>query len=152
MRRAPRPAQAGFTLIELMIVITVIALMSALVVLALPDPRGRLIDEAERFAARARTAHDLAIVEGRSTSIWVSAGGYGFDRREQGRWVPMSDKPMTVTRWGAGVAPLLDEARARIIFDSTGLASAPMRVQLRRGSEAAAVVTIGADGKVSING
>ena len=152
MRRPPRPAQAGFTLIELMIVITVIALMSALVVLALPDPRGRLIDEAERFAARARTAHDLAIVEGRSTSIWVSAGVYCFDRREQGRWVPMSDKPMTVTRWGAGVAPLLDEARARIIFDSTGLASAPMRVQLRRGSEAAAVVTIGADGKVSING
>lgn len=152
MRRPPRPAQAGFTLIELMIVITVIALMSALVVLALPDPRGRLIDEAERFAARARTARDLAIVEGRSTSIWVSSGGYGFDRRDHGQWVPMSDRAMTVTRWGTGIAPLLDEARARIIFDSTGLASAPLRVQLRRGSEAAAVVTIGADGRVTING
>lgn len=152
MAAAPRPAEAGFTLIELMIVITVIALMSALVVLALPDPRGRLIDEAERFAARARTAHDLAIVEGRSTSIWVSPGGYGFDRREGGKWVPMSDKPMTVATWGRDVRPVLDEARTRIIFDSTGLASAPLRVQLRRGAEAAAVVTIGADGRVTING
>ncbi|MBX9813068.1 MAG: type II secretion system protein GspH [Proteobacteria bacterium SG_bin5] len=151
MRRRPR-AEAGFTLIELMIVIAVIALMSALVVLALPDPRGRVIDAAERFAARARTAHDLAIVEGRSMSIWVSPGGYGFDKRDAGRWVPMSDKPMTVSSWGADIRPVLDEARSRIIFDSTGLASAPMRVQLRRGSEAAAVVTIGADGKVSIDG
>ena len=44
---------AGFTLIELMIVVTIIGLASAVVVLALPDPRGRLRDEAAQFAARA---------------------------------------------------------------------------------------------------
>lgn len=151
--RARAPRANGFTLIELMITITVIALMSALVVLALPDPRGRVIDEAERFAARARTAHDLAIIEGHSMSIWVSEGGYGFDRRAGGKWVPMSEKPLTVSRWGGQVVPQLDESgRARIVFDSTGLASAPMRVRLRRGADAAATVTIGADGKVAING
>ena len=78
---------AGFTLVELMIVIALVALASAAVVLALPDPRGRLRDDAERFAARVRAAHDLAVVEGRSVSVWVSDGGYGFDRREAGAWV-----------------------------------------------------------------
>ncbi|MDB5704285.1 MAG: ral secretion pathway protein GspH, partial [Sphingomonas bacterium] len=40
----------GFTLVELMIVITIIGLASAAVVWALPDPRGRLRDEATHFA------------------------------------------------------------------------------------------------------
>jgi len=73
-----RSAEHGFTLIELMIVITIIGLASAAVMLAMPDPRGRLMDEAERFAGRARAAHDSAIVEARPVSIWVSGGGYGF--------------------------------------------------------------------------
>lgn len=64
----------GFTLIELMIVVTIIGLASAVVVLALPDPRGRLRDEATQFALRTRAAHDLAIVTSRPVSVWVSAG------------------------------------------------------------------------------
>ena len=71
----------GFTLIELMVVITIIGLASAAVVLALPDPRGRLADEAAHFAARASAARDLAVIDARPISVWVSAGGYGFDER-----------------------------------------------------------------------
>ncbi|WP_294087731.1 GspH/FimT family pseudopilin [Sphingomonas sp.] len=148
-----RSAQQGFTLIELMIVITIIALMSALVVLALPDPRGRLIDEAERFAARARTAHDLAIVEGHSISLWVSRDGYGFERRERGSWVAIDQRPLVQARWAGGVAPALADAsgRARVTFDSTGLASAPLVVDLRRDAITTRV-TIGSDGRVTVNG
>ena len=47
-----RPAaEGGFTLVELMVVLTVIGLASAAAVLAMPDPRGRLVDEGARFAA-----------------------------------------------------------------------------------------------------
>ena len=42
--------EAGFTLVELMVVVTIIGLASAVAVLVMPDPRGRVLDEATRFA------------------------------------------------------------------------------------------------------
>lgn len=143
----------GFTLVELMIVITLIGLASAAVVLAIPDPRGRLRDDAERFAARVRAAHDMAIIEGRSVSVWVSEGGYGFDRREAGAWSPVSEKPMLVTRWGTDVHPQVSSpsGRDRVIFDSTGLGSTPLTIRLQRGRDATTTVRIGIDGTVVID-
>ena len=64
-----RPAaEGGFTLVELMVVLTVIGLASAAAVLAMPDPRGRLVDEGARFAARVRAAQDSAVM----LASWLS--------------------------------------------------------------------------------
>lgn len=149
-----RSVERGFTLIELVVVVTIIALASAAVVLVIPDPRGRLLDDAERFAARAHAAHDSAIVEGRSVSVWVSREGYGFDRRANGAWQPISEKPLRVARWADDVRPVIasSEGRDRVIFDSTGLANAPFDVQLRRGGDASVTIRFGADGTVTIGG
>ena len=152
-RSAASAHESGFTLIELMIVITIIGLASAAVVLALPDPRGRLTDEAERFAARTRAAHDLAIVGARPISVWVSAGGYGFDERRDGAWVAMAERPLRVTQWSKGTSaePSAGNARDRVLFDSTGIADQPLDVTLARADQTI-VVHVGTDGKVRIGG
>lgn len=145
--------ERGFTLVELMIVVTIIGLASAAVVLAMPDPRGRLADEAYRFAARTRAAHDMALVEGRPVSVWVTGGGYGFDRRQARAWIPISDKPLRVERWAEGTrASIVDPTgRLRITFDSTGLADAPVDLRLTR-DRSSAMVHVEADGSVRVDG
>lgn len=132
-----------------MVVVTVIALASAAAVMAFPDPHGRVLDEATRFAARVRAAHDAAIVEARPVSVWMTTGGYGFDRRVAGRWLPLAEAPLRVAAWGEGTRAAVPDAtgRARISFDSTGLADHAADLRLTHGG-AAALVRIGADGSV----
>ena len=144
-------AETGFTLVELMIVITIIGLASAAVIWSLPDPRGRLLDEATRFAVRTRAAHDLAVVDARPVSMWVSAGGYGFDERSAGAWVPIVEKPLRVTSWGKGTQAIsaAGAGRDRVLFDPTGLADRPLDVTLARSDERL-IVHVGADGGVQV--
>jgi len=145
-----RSAEHGFTLIELMVVVTIIGLASAVVAFAMPDPQGRVLDEGLRFAARVRAARDIAIVEARPVSLWVTGGGYGFDRRIGGAWTPVADKPLRVERWSDQTRATLPDAatgRTRVTFDPTGVADRSVDIRLsRRGADA--LVRIGADGEV----
>ena len=147
-----RYAQQGFTLIELMIVITVVALMTAAVMLVIPDPRGRIRDDAEHFAARARAAHDAAIVNARPVSVWVTAGGYGFDERAGGQWRALGDK-LSVVQWKNGIkaVPTGAGGRDRVVFDPTGMADRPMTVELRREGQSMRVA-VGINGAVRVGG
>jgi general secretion pathway protein H len=140
----------GFTLVELMIVITVIGLASAIAVLAMPDPRGRLIDEGARFATRVRAAHDAAIIGGRPVSVWVDRSGYGFDERRGGQWMALAEKPLRVSQWGEGTEALVAE-RTRVAFDPTGMADRALVVPLRR-ERTRVTVTLGSDGGARVDG
>lgn len=146
-----RSAEHGYTLVELMIVIVLIGLATAVVVWALPDPRGRLADEAERFAGRAKAAHDLAIAGSRPVSLWVSPAGYGFDERRGGAWVAIGDKPLRVAQWGQGTRAQVGGGRERVIFDPTGLVDHPLAVRLDR-DNATTAITIAGDGAVKVGG
>jgi len=146
-----RPGSEGFTLIELMVVIALIGLATAAVVWALPDPRGRLADEAERFAGRARVAHDLAIAGSRPVSLWVSPAGYGFDERRSSAWVAIGEKPLRVAQWGQGTRAEVGGGRERVIFDPTGLVDHPLAVRLDR-DNATTAITIAGDGAVKVGG
>jgi general secretion pathway protein H len=139
----------GFTLVELLIVLTIIGLVSAAVVLALPDPRGSLVDEAERFAARAHAAQERAITDARPIAIRVTSSGYGFDRRERGEWKPLAGDLFGDRAWSEGTrASLGSQAAQRLAFDTTG-ATEPTRLLLVRDEEQV-FVDIGADGRTRV--
>jgi len=145
-------SQQGFTLIELMVVLTIIGFISAAVVLAIPDPRGRVIEDADRFAARVAAARDEAVVSARPMGVWVSASGYGFQRRDGGIWVPIEDKPFVTANWKGGTRALVGkDGRQQIGFDGTGLPTDRMTVTLAREGERVSV-TVDMAGKVMVGG
>ena len=135
----------GFTLIELLVVLTIIGMLSAAVVLAIPDPRGSLTAEAERFAARANAAQDRAILDSRALSVRVDASGYGFDRRERSGWQPLGVEPFEPLAWREGTT---GSGPARILFDPTGLTE-PAALTLRREGEQV-TVEFAHDGTINV--
>ncbi len=142
-------AERGFTLVELMVVMAIIGLASAAVVLAMPDPRGDLRADAERFAARAHAAQDAAVIEARDMALWVRAGGYGFERYERGHWRKLDDKPFGPQIWSGGTQALVGEAgAARVVFDTTG-AGAPLDVTLVRDAQKVRI-HLDADGTIRV--
>ena len=143
-----RAKPEGFTLIELLIVLTIIGVMSAAVVLAMPDSRGSLVAEAERFAARAHAAQEQAIMDGQPIAIRLTSAGYGFDRRERGKWQPIAQEPFDDRAWGEGTQAGIGQAAERVVFDSTGAAE-PMKLMLLRDDEQVQI-DIGPDGKARV--
>jgi general secretion pathway protein H len=140
-------AEHGFTLIELMVVIAIIGLMSAAVIFNLPDPRGNLVDEAERFAARAVAARDEAVITARETRVRVTPMGYAFEKRRRGAWSAIEGKPLRPANWDEGT----QANSADIIFDTTGLTNDASRIVLSRGDVRVAI-DVGVDGSIRVAG
>ena len=144
MAKQGRKKESGFTFVELMVVIFIIGLAATAVVLAIPDQGGSVQTEADRFAARAKSLRDTAIIESRPAAIRLGPGGYSLSVRRAGAWTELGRFP-----WTSGTRARLsggEDGGTR--FDSTGLA-VPMRLQLERGERRVAVA-IGHDGSVRV--
>jgi general secretion pathway protein H len=147
---APARHPRGVTLVELLVVVAVIATAVGAVVLALPDPRGALSDEAETLAARLSAARDSAILARRSVAVRFDEQGYAVERREPAGWVAMPGRAFAARDWPPGVTvELTPPGQARVRFDATGLAT-PATVQLLRDGMAVAV-TVDPAGEVSVD-
>ena len=153
MARTPTSAtgaEAGFTLVELMVTLVILGLASTAVVMAIPDGSSVLREESERLAARLGAARDAAIVGGRDMAVRVDSAGYGFEQRRGGTWLPAGGAAFAPRRWPEGMAFIPGpNTPSRIVFDVTGLAT-PAVVQLQRDGQAWRV-TVEAAGKVRID-
>lgn len=145
-----RKCEHGFTLVELMVVLFIIGLVAGIAVISMPDPRGRLVDEAEHFAGRVIAARDNAVLQSRPMALALDASGYRFEQRASGAWQPETDGPLAFTAWREGtVAEQTSGADQRLIFDPVGLASSDLQVVLRRDGEDV-VIRIDRNGKVRV--
>lgn len=94
MTRA-RDAEAGLTLIEMLVVLAIVAVMAGVTVLGLGalDRGGRAEAEARRLADRLQLASDTALVAGAPLAMAWNARGYRFLRWDAGRgaWAGSGD-------------------------------------------------------------
>lgn len=147
-----RRRAAGFTLVELLVVVAVIGLATTAVVLTVPDGEATLHRQADAFGLHLRRAQEEAIIGGRSIQVGADAAGYRFSRRDFGHWQALDAAPFTPRRWADGVQPLLPGRQPRLgfRFDPTGAAE-PQQLLLARG-EARVRISVDPSGQVRIGG
>ena len=68
--------EAGFSLIEMMVVLAIVSLAAGLVVVNAPGPSGQLANETDRLIRSLVAARDLALVENRTVMVEVTETGY----------------------------------------------------------------------------
>ncbi len=140
---------AGFTLVEILVVLAILGLLAGVVALTLPDDRAALDRQADRFASHLLRAREEAIIGARSVRVSADADGYAFARLQSGQWTAIDGNAFAPRRWPDGIAPAIDPRapRTSFAFDPTGAAE-PQRLLLARGPDRVAVV-LDAGGKVT---
>ena len=90
-RTDPRRAKDhGFTLVEILVVVFIIALMTSVVVVSLPDGKSSAATGADDLQRELQRAGREAIVSGHPIALSVSGSTYRFERYQRGDWLPVS--------------------------------------------------------------
>lgn len=157
-----RARRAGFTLIEVLVALVILATMAGVLVISLPgfDQR-RAEREADRMAALLMLACEQAELSGRDIGLHLSATGYGFSLSDREAWLPYPEGHRFGLRFTEGVAlalpdlvlpPVPDyEAPPQVICWPSGeLSELDVRVvqgdheraRVRTGADAVAIVEV----------
>jgi general secretion pathway protein H len=88
-----REASAGFTLIEVMVVVVIIGILINFAVLSLRShsPADQLNDEAQRLRSLLQIAGEEALLRSSFIGVDITETGYGFLRLEEETWQPVED-------------------------------------------------------------
>ena len=123
-------------------VVAIMGLAAGAVVLAVPDSRPRIGEEAERFAARLVRAREEAILTNRAVAVEATGTGYAFSTFDGEQWSPLAEGPFGPETWSEQATVSAPREPVRMVFDPTGVADP-------------ASVTLSADGRsltVSVDG
>ena len=115
LTRARRDAVAGFTLVEILVAVAIVAIVSAAAFLAWRGgDAGALRRDAERFAGALEYAAQRAQWRHEDLGVSVDASGYRFWQRdaERAAWVPLAGDDVLVARAWPDGSELVAAARA----------------------------------------
>ncbi len=151
-----RRNQAGFTLVEVMSVLLIIGLMTAVVVISLPPKTDPLITDGQAIRSDLRALAQAAIVQQKPFGLILRKDGYEIVRYENGLWRSVGHKnpkakgaALFLYKDGLKIdvkkAEKLGEPLIR--FDTTGLAT-PFELRIEAGAQTY-IIHAGPDGKIS---
>jgi len=139
----------GFSLVEILVALFIMALASAMVVMAMPARQNALDAEAERFEGVLQRVLDQSITRGQAHGIRVEETSYTIYARIGGRWVPV---PGGGTRLPGGMsigtaiaAGEAEDKLPQIVADASGILSGP-EVRIARGNQSREISLSGAIG------
>jgi len=146
----PRARAAGFTLLELLVVLVIAGILVSLASLSLSrNPRTDLNEEARRLALLFESAGDEAQVRARPIAWQPTDGGFRFDVRTRDGWRPLRDDLLGPRRWEGGVTGVSisypgggDTPVSRIVFGTEAI-DAPVEVTLISAAGRATIVGTG---------
>ncbi|MDR7229899.1 general secretion pathway protein H [Caulobacter sp. BE264] len=144
-----RVARAGFTLVELMVVLMIMGLLATAVILTLPDGKMSLSQESARFAARLLRAREESLMVNRQVRVNVSSVDYRFDIRDGRAWRALDTAPFVTTAWVEDTRVSGRDGETAVIFEPTGQASGAEFTLGRGGS--GYVVSIDVAGNVAVH-
>ncbi|WP_300528783.1 GspH/FimT family pseudopilin [Maricaulis sp.] len=89
------PSDAGLSLLEILVAITIVAMVSAAVVFAVQPADDPLDSEADRLTLRLNYASQDAIATGQPVGLVIEefGAGYAFYRYVDGLWRPLGNNP-----------------------------------------------------------
>lgn len=91
-----RKTNQGFTLIEIMVVVVIVAVLISAVALSFPPVGDKLLKEhADRFSALVALAQDEAILQSSELAVEITPNGYSFYQNENNTWLPLNTSPFT---------------------------------------------------------
>jgi general secretion pathway protein H len=141
-------AASGFTVIELLLTLGIVAAVTSVVLISAPLSPVRMDDEIARFSSRLIAARNNAVMQSRPMAVSVTPKGYHFMGYQQGRWQPMKDPAFQPMVWRNGVMGSIGAARSnRVVFDTTGTATQGLAFTLEKG-DVRLNVTVDPDGTV----
>jgi general secretion pathway protein H len=124
-------SEEGFSLIEMMVTLAVMALVAGYVVINVSTSSPSLAAETDRFSASLSAARDLALIENRVVTVEISTDGYRTLRRS----LRGAEEVVPLTPWndGTSVAPANGRLPLLVTFDPIGLADPASLVLNRNG-------------------
>ncbi len=131
-----RRAGAGFTLVEVLVVVLVIGLLFGVAILAVnPGSRdARLEREATRLWRLLSLAAEESLLQSREYGIRVADSGYAFYAFNAGEWQAVAgDKRLREREFPEFVRPEVEIDGLRIVLDETPVSGKPQIMMLSSG-------------------